>query len=55
MQKKLYLNISMDSYMVPKDELGPESFKLLEVDNALLLPYRTTIRFVFTGADVIHS
>jgi hypothetical protein len=47
----------MDSYMVPTEDLilANGELRLLEVDKALLLPIRTMIRFVFTGADVIHS
>jgi hypothetical protein len=43
--------------MRPEEDLIPENneLRLLEVDHALLLPVRTSVRLVFTGADVIHS
>jgi len=54
---RYYKNVTMDSYMVYEEEhIGVISDKrLLEVDNALLLPSHVRMRFVFTGADVIHS
>jgi heme/copper-type cytochrome/quinol oxidase subunit 2 len=55
LERKLYANVSMDSYMTPVEDLKVEEVKLLTVDNALLLPMKTMLRFVFTGADVIHS
>jgi len=30
-------------------------FRLLEVDNPLVLPVRTTVRLLVTSEDVIHS
>jgi cytochrome c oxidase subunit 2 len=47
--------ISFDSYMVPDDQLEPGQLRLLEVDNRVVVPTKTHIRFVITGADVIHS
>lgn len=43
-------NISFDSVLDPNGKL-----KLLDVDNKLVLPVDTNIRFLITGADVIHS
>lgn len=48
-------NVTFDSYMVPTDDLQQGDFRLLEVDNILYLPVTTNIRFLVTGADVIHS
>ena len=47
--------VTYDSYMVPEPELAPEGFRLLEVDNVLLLPVQTHIRLLVTAADVLHS
>jgi cytochrome c oxidase subunit 1 len=44
-----------DSYMVPESDLTPGSFRLLEVDNRLLLPAQVEIRLLITSSDVIHS
>lgn len=44
-----------DSYMVPTDDLNRGMFRLLEVDNRVILPVRTHIRVLVTSADVLHS
>lgn len=41
--------------MVPTDDLADGQFRLLEVDNRLVLPIETHIRVLVTGADVLHS
>lgn len=47
--------INFDSYMVAEDELKTEGLRLLEVDNPLILPGNTYIRFLVTSVDVLHS
>lgn len=47
--------IEFDSYMVPDSELEPGQLRLLEVDNRVILPVDTHIRFIVTARDVIHS
>lgn len=48
--------IAYDSYMTPTDELNANgAFRLLEVDNRLVLPTNTHIRLLITSADVLHS
>nr|QNV12044.1 cytochrome c oxidase subunit II [Linyphia triangularis] len=42
---------SFDSYMVSSNNL----FRLLEVDNCLVLPYNSDIRLMISSFDVIHS
>nr|UZC78739.1 cytochrome c oxidase subunit 2 [Aquatica leii] len=44
-----------DSYMIPSDEQNNFSFRLLEVDNRLILPVNTLIRMMVSSSDVIHS
>nr|QEJ81490.1 cytochrome c oxidase subunit 2 [Luciola sp. FM23] len=44
-----------DSYMIPMDEQKNFSFRLLEVDNRLILPVNTQIRVMISSTDVIHS
>ena len=46
---------SFDSYMIPTDELEFGSLRLMEVDNVLVLPVNTMLRFLVTSIDVIHS
>nr|YP_010230036.1 cytochrome c oxidase subunit II [Diaphanosoma excisum]QST19918.1 cytochrome c oxidase subunit 2 [Diaphanosoma excisum] len=48
-------NIEFDSYMIPEDSLEVGGFRLLEVDNRVILPYLTQIRLLISAADVIHS
>nr|AOY40009.1 cytochrome c oxidase subunit 2 [Scolytinae sp. BMNH 1040265]AOY40269.1 cytochrome c oxidase subunit 2 [Curculionoidea sp. 2 KM-2015] len=51
-----YLNIEFDSYMIPTNNLDNfNSFRLLDVDNRLIIPYNTPIQILTTSADVIHS
>jgi cytochrome c oxidase subunit 2 len=47
-------NINFDSYMIPENELTEGNFRLLEVDNRVILPVDTHIRLLITAADVLH-
>ena len=48
-------SIAFDSYMIPEDELEPSQLRLLEVDNRVVVPVNTHVRFIITAADVLHS
>lgn len=48
-------SIAFDSYMIPDDDLQVGAFRLLEVDNRVVLPVNTHIRVIITAADVLHS
>nr|AFG29138.1 cytochrome c oxidase subunit II [Tetanocera latifibula] len=50
-----FLNIEFDSYMVPLNELPDDGFRLLDVDNRVVLPMNSHVRILVTAADVIHS
>nr|YP_010852862.1 cytochrome c oxidase subunit II [Tomicus yunnanensis]WGL40307.1 cytochrome c oxidase subunit 2 [Tomicus yunnanensis] len=50
-----YKNIEFDSYMIPTLELKPFQFRLLDVNNRLIIPFNTQIRVITTSTDVIHS
>ena len=55
-----YINVSgesieFDSYMIPDSDLELGQFRLLDVDNKVVVPTDTHIRLIVTGADVIHS
>nr|UFQ31739.1 cytochrome c oxidase subunit II [Hypomecis punctinalis] len=50
-----FLNIEFDSYMIPSNELSMNSFRLLDVDNRIVLPMNNQIRIMVTATDVIHS
>ena len=47
--------INFDSYMIATDDLEYGAFRLLEVDNRVVLPTNTHIRLLVTAADVLHS
>lgn len=48
-------SIEFDSYMVPDSDLEDGQLRLLDVDNRIVVPVDTHIRFVVTGRDVIHD
>nr|YP_009564669.1 cytochrome c oxidase subunit II [Chaetocnema pelagica]QAY82056.1 cytochrome c oxidase subunit II [Chaetocnema pelagica] len=50
-----FKNIEFDSYMIPTNELNNFNFRLLDVDNRLIIPFESNIRMLVTAADVIHS
>ncbi len=47
--------IEFDSYLVPESDLEDGRLRLLEVDNRVIIPELTHIRFIVTAGDVIHS
>lgn len=47
--------INFDSYLIAEDELNPNGLRLLEVDNPLVVPGNSYIRFLITSVDVLHS
>nr|YP_009255783.1 cytochrome c oxidase subunit II [Placobdella lamothei]CVK87343.1 cytochrome c oxidase subunit 2 [Placobdella lamothei] len=47
--------LEFDSYMVPTDQLTSGDYRLLEVDNRLVIPVNMPIRLMLTSSDVIHS
>lgn len=50
-----FKNIEFDSYMIPTNELEIQSFRLLDVDNRIVLPINNQIRILVSAADVLHS
>nr|WKU83795.1 cytochrome c oxidase subunit II [Baccha elongata] len=50
-----FKKIEFDSYMIPTNELNTNGFRLLDVDNRIVLPMNSQIRILVTAADVIHS
>jgi cytochrome c oxidase subunit 2 len=47
--------ISIDSNMVPSDDLSNHELRLLETDNSLILPENVHLRGLTTSMDVLHS
>lgn len=50
-----FSDIEIDSYILPTSDLEPGDYRLLEVDNRVVLPIHMEIRILVTAADVIHS
>nr|YP_010586935.1 cytochrome c oxidase subunit II [Asychis amphiglyptus]UZZ45803.1 cytochrome c oxidase subunit 2 [Asychis amphiglyptus] len=48
-------NLEFDSYMIPTEDLKPGQFRLLEVDNRMVVPTNVEIRLLTTSSDVIHA
>lgn len=47
--------IEFESYVIPDDLLEVGQLRLLDTDTSVVCPVDTHIRFVVTGADVIHD
>nr|AML26317.1 cytochrome c oxidase subunit II [Hydrophilidae sp. BMNH 1274335] len=50
-----FKSIEFDSYMKQTNDLILSSFRLLDVDNRIILPFNAQIRMMVTAADVLHS
>nr|QNO35879.1 cytochrome c oxidase subunit II [Hormaphis betulae] len=46
-------NIEFESYMI--NNLNKENFRLIEVDNKTIMPFKFNIRLLISSSDVIHS
>lgn len=47
--------IEYDSYMIPESDLELGQFRLLDVDQKVIIPVDTHIRLIVTAADVLHD
>jgi len=47
--------LNFDSYMISEEDLEIGQFRLLEVDNKMVVPVNTHIRIIVSAADVLHS
>nr|QWC54295.1 cytochrome c oxidase subunit II [Jebusaea hammerschmidtii] len=50
-----FKQIEFDSYMIPTNEMKKFNFRLLDVDNRVVVPYQSQIRMLVSSSDVIHS
>lgn len=50
-----FLNIKFDSYIIPQNEIELNNFRLLDVDNRIIIPVNTQIRILVSAADVLHA
>lgn len=48
-------DLEFDSYILPSEDLNLGQHRLLEVDNRVVIPINTEVRFLVTSADVLHS
>nr|YP_010464251.1 cytochrome c oxidase subunit II [Cteniopinus hypocrita]UUL71628.1 cytochrome c oxidase subunit 2 [Cteniopinus hypocrita] len=50
-----FKNIEFDSYMIPIQDMKNFNFRLLDVENRMVVPFMSQVRMIITAADVIHS
>lgn len=50
-----FKNIEFDSYIIPSSEIKNWNFRLLDVDNRIIIPFNSKIRIIVTATDVVHS
>lgn len=50
-----FLDVEFDSYIIPTKDLDENQFRLIEVDNRIIVPINTYIRILVSSTDVIHS
>nr|AGR27977.1 cytochrome c oxidase subunit II [Mecinus bulgaricus] len=50
-----YSNFEFDSYMIPDNTINESNFRLLDVDNRMVIPFNSQIRIIISSMDVIHS
>jgi len=50
-----FLNIEFDSYIINQNEVNITNFRLLDIDNRIILPINNQIRILISATDVLHS
>nr|ARH55108.1 cytochrome c oxidase subunit 2 [Niptus hololeucus] len=50
-----FKNIEFDSFMKTIQDQKNFSFRLLDVDNRIIIPFKSKIRMMITSSDVVHS
>nr|ARH55210.1 cytochrome c oxidase subunit 2 [Teredus cylindricus] len=50
-----FKNMEFDSYLISNKDLKNSYFRLLDVDNRIVIPFKSLIRMLVTSSDVIHS
>ena len=53
--RKNNMALEFDRYIIPTNELERNMFRLLDVDNRVVVPIFTQIRMLISSADVLHS
>ena len=49
------IKLEFDSYIIPENELSTRIFRLLDVDNRVVLPFNVNTRILITSLDVLHA
>lgn len=50
-----FSGVEFDSYIIPQNEISLDTFRLLDVDNRVILPINNQIRILVSATDVLHS
>nr|ABB02006.1 cytochrome oxidase subunit II [Maoricicada lindsayi] len=50
-----FFDVEFDSYMKSMNDMSKDEFRLLDVDNRVILPFNSQIRLLISSFDVIHS
>lgn len=50
-----FINLEFDSYIIPSNEIRINIFRLIDVDNRIIVPLNSQVRTLITAADVLHS
>ncbi|KYN33769.1 Cytochrome c oxidase subunit 2, partial [Trachymyrmex septentrionalis] len=50
-----FININFNSFIIPSNQLLPNEFRLLDVDNRCILSFNYPTRILTTSIDVIHA
>nr|AWV83447.1 cytochrome oxidase subunit II [Kikihia muta]WMV00248.1 cytochrome oxidase subunit II [Kikihia sp. 'muta east'] len=50
-----FSDVEFDSYMKSMNEMNKNEFRLLDVDNRVILPFNIQVRLLISSFDVIHS
>jgi len=50
-----FINLEFDSYIIPSNEIKINIFRLIDVDNRIIVPLNSQVRTLITAADVLHS
>nr|WMV00215.1 cytochrome oxidase subunit II [Kikihia sp. 'flemingi'] len=50
-----FSDVEFDSYMKSINEMNKNEFRLLDVDNRVILPFNIQVRLLVSSFDVIHS
>ena len=50
-----FSNVEFDSYIISQNDSNIDTFRLLDVDNRIILPINNQIRILVSATDVLHS